>query len=111
MEIKGRQQNSQHRAGKGLAHGGGQRPPQFTQLVADTDAGIDDGRSWGHLADGEALHELIVGNPLAFIHQLPFEEGDHGIDAAERKGADFEEDQKNFFSDSMTFSAQLRKST
>ena len=51
-------------------------------------SGGDDNRSRGDKPQEDAVQELLEGEPPQVVHQVPLQDGDHGIAAAEAANAD-----------------------
>ena len=60
-------------------------------LVAHKGGDIDGNDAGGTLADGKVIHDFLGSNPVPVIHQLPLQEGQHGVSAAEIHRSDFQE--------------------
>ena len=63
---------------------GSHRPPGNARLTAaHKGGGVDGDDAGGALAHGVVVRQLALGGPLFVLHQLPLEDGQHGIASAE----------------------------
>ena len=58
------------------------------ELIPDKCRGVDGDDAGGALADGVIIHQLLFRCPAVTIHDLPLQNGDHGVAAAEGHGPD-----------------------
>jgi len=63
-------------------------------LIADKGCRVDGNDARRTLADGEIVHQLLLGRPLALVHNLALQNRQHGVAAAEGEAADLGENGK-----------------
>lgn len=85
MRKEGRQADS---------HGGRSRAGDFGQLVAEVGGAVDGHRSGGGFCNGGHVEEFVFVQPSAALDELFFQQGNHGVAAAEGEQTDFEKGEK-----------------
>ena len=86
---EGRDEHDDDDAGKDQPQGGHHSAGVALPAVAHEGGGVDRDDAGCALADGEVVGELLLRGPPPLLHQLPLEDGQHGVAAAKGTHADF----------------------
>lgn len=70
---------------------GTERAWRLAQLVADEDADVGRKHTRTTLRHGNEVDELLLGNPLVFVHYLRLDDWYHGIATTQRESTNLEE--------------------
>lgn len=68
--------------------------PGTGQLVAEVGGAVDGHRPGGGFCNGGHVEEFVFVQPFAALDELFFQQGDHGVAAAEGEQTDFEKGEK-----------------
>ena len=77
--------------GEGSAKGGAKGSWQLAQFVSDEYAHVDGKDTGTTLCDGDDVEELLLFEPMAAVHYLALDNGNHGVSTPKGECANLEE--------------------